>query len=127
MQLLIVERNGLIAMCIEEWARDAGLHVVGPAPDLGQALELAESSDLDGAVLDIHLDGRERSFAVAAALRKRRVPFIFVTGDRREGLKAGFGDVPLLLKPFGFRQFVAAVRTHLMTVPPNVPRTGKAT
>lgn len=115
MQLLIVESETLIAMCIEEWARDAGWQVVGPVPDLGRALELVDSSDLDGAVLDIHLDGGERSFAVAAALRERGVPFIFATGDRREGLKAGFGDVPLLLKPFGYRQFVAAVRTHLMT------------
>ena len=44
--------------------------MVGPARNLAQALELADSA-FDAAVLDIHLDRGERSLPAAARLRQR--------------------------------------------------------
>ena len=112
-RLLIVENEPLIAMFIEHVAENQGWQVVGPAVDLRRALELAESP-LDGAVLDIHLDGVERSLPVAARLRERAIPFIFATALDSPAERLGFTDSPVLLKPFGHQELVVAVRAHLI-------------
>ena len=43
------------------------------------ALRLAEQEALDGAVLDVNLNG-DWCFPIAEVLRRRGVPFIFLTG-----------------------------------------------
>ena len=73
-------------------------HVVGPANNLKSALQLAELPNLDGALLDLSING-EYATKVADKLRTRSVPFIFVTGyDRPPGLR--YRDVSVLHKPF---------------------------
>ena len=113
-RLLIVEDEYVIALLIEQIARNAGWRVVGPAPDLEKALALVENSDLDGAVLDIHLGANERSLSVAESLRDSGVPFIFATGLGPLEYRLGFEDTPVLFKPFGNQELVTAVRKHLM-------------
>jgi two-component SAPR family response regulator len=53
--------------------------VIGPVGRLADGLRLAEQEELDGAVLDINLNG-DWCFPIARALRQREVPFIFLTG-----------------------------------------------
>jgi CheY-like chemotaxis protein len=100
LSVLIVEDNFLVAEAVREAFEEAGAIVVGPAPRLSEALRKAESTTLDGAVLDINLAG-EFCFPLAEALRKRGVPFIFLTGYGEASLiPAAFRDVPRLSKPF---------------------------
>ena len=112
LRLLVVENEPLIAMFIEHVAQGQGWQIVGPALNLGQALELADTA-FDGAVLDIHLEGGERSLPVAARLRQRGIPFMFATALDSPAERFGFEDSSVLLKPFGHQEFVTSVRTHL--------------
>jgi CheY-like chemotaxis protein len=96
-RVLLVEDEFLIAAVAEQTLLELGAQVVGPAYRLGEALALAQAEPLDGAVLDINLNG-ERSDPVAAVLMGRAIPFVFATGygpSRTPGF-----DVPVLDKPY---------------------------
>ncbi|HET6521027.1 MAG TPA: HWE histidine kinase domain-containing protein [Geminicoccaceae bacterium] len=99
-RILVVEDSLLVAMEVEAAVRANGWQVVGPANRLTRALRLARAEDLDGAVLDINLDGVE-VYEVADALLERGVPFVFATGyDASSVLPAKHRDRPTLRKPF---------------------------
>jgi PAS domain S-box-containing protein len=99
-RILVVEDSALIALEIEEAVREAGFEVVGPVARLPAALELVQSHSVDGALLDINLDGVQ-VYPLADLLRARGVPIVFATGyDRRTVLPPRFSTVPTLAKPF---------------------------
>ena len=96
--ILVLEDEPLVAMMLEDELGSMGIHVVGPANNLKSALQLAELSSLDGALLDLNINGSYTT-KVADKLRTRSIPFIFVTGyDRPPGLL--YRDVSVLHKPF---------------------------
>lgn len=100
LRVLIVEDNFLVAEAVRELFEDAGCVIVGPVPRLDEALRYAESTALDGAILDINLAG-EFCFPAASVLRRRNVPFVFLTGYGEANLiPPEFRDVPRLSKPF---------------------------
>jgi PAS domain S-box-containing protein len=99
-RILVVEDSALIAMEIQEAVQELGFEVLGPVGRLAAALELARTEHLDGALLDINLDG-VKVYPVADLLRERGVPIVFATGyDRRTVLPLRFNSVPTLAKPF---------------------------
>lgn len=108
-RLLVVEDEPLVALALEDQLADAGYEVVGPAFSLQEALRLAESEALDGAVLDINLAG-EKVYPVADLLAKRDVPFVYVTGFGEAGMRAADQGRPLLQKPCSFPTLDAIVR-----------------
>src|SRR5690606_28701228 len=79
LRILIVEDELLVALELETMLGSLGCEVVGPAARLEKALNLAETEELDGAVLDVNLRGKP-VYPVAAALGARGIPFIFSTG-----------------------------------------------
>lgn len=96
--VLVLEDEPFIAMMLEDELEALGIHVIGPVNNLKSAVQLAEASDLDGALLDLNING---AFAteVADKLRVRDVPYIFVTGYERPGGLL-YRDVAVLRKPF---------------------------
>jgi DNA-binding response OmpR family regulator len=76
--VLVIEDEPLIAMMLESELDSLGIHVIGPAANLGAALQLAEYPNLDAALVDLNLGG-EYTTAVADKLRAFSVPFIFVS------------------------------------------------
>ena len=67
-------------------------------------------SSFDGVLLDANLRG-EPVGDVAAALTRRNIPFVFVTGYGRQALPEGFGQSTVLTKPFTQEQLLqTAVR-----------------
>ena len=66
-------------MMLEDELESMGIYVVGPANNLKSALQLAELSILDGALLDLNINGTYAT-KIADKLRTRGIPFIFVTG-----------------------------------------------
>jgi chemotaxis family two-component system sensor kinase Cph1 len=101
LRILIAEDNLFAAMELEQTLLAFGCQPVGPVARLDQALSLALSEDLDGALLDVELQG-EMVFAVAEELQRRRIPMIFASGYGTDDVfPAAFVDHPRLPKPFG--------------------------
>ena len=107
-RILIVDDEPLIAMMVEEWLAELGCEVVGPARSVEEGLDMAGTAELDGAILDVNLGGRN-CFSVANALKLRGEPFAFATGDSGIDKEAGFADPILLNKPFVFDDVKAVV------------------
>ena len=95
--VLVLEDEPFIAMLIEDVLQALGIHVIGPVNNLKSAIQLAETPDLDAALLDLNINGAYAT-EVADRLHARGVPFIFVTGyERPAGQEYPVG---VLRKPF---------------------------
>jgi CheY-like chemotaxis protein len=107
-RILVVDDEPLIALLFQDWLTELGCEVVGPASSVEDGLDLLGRAKLDGAILDIRLNGHD-SYALAEALRARQVPFAFATGDGGQIAQTKFKNPILLQKPCDFE----AMRTVL--------------
>jgi DNA-binding LytR/AlgR family response regulator len=108
-RILLVEDEYLIVEDLLRAFTQAGAIVLGPAATLSEALRLVASSGaLDGAVLDINLQG-EMVFPLADALMTRGVSFVFSTGYDREAIPSRFEDIPRCEKPVSPQQVAEAL------------------
>jgi CheY-like chemotaxis protein len=99
LRVLVVEDEMMVSMLIEDMLTDLGCTVVGPASRLDEAIELASTSELDCAVLDVNLGGQP-IFPLADLLRERGYPFAFATGYGDAGVRDVDRGTPVLQKPF---------------------------
>lgn len=98
-RILVVEDEALIALDLEMAIEDAGAKLVGPAPTLAEALQLADGFEIDGAILDVNLRGQD-VFPLAGLLLDRGVPFVFHTGHaERVDLEKRYPGMPVCRKP----------------------------
>ena len=96
--ILVLEDEAFIAMMLQDELEAMGIHVIGPVNNLKSALLLAETAELDGALLDLNINGTPAT-TIADKLHSRGIPFIFVTGyGRPVGLK--YRNAAMLHKPF---------------------------
>ena len=107
-RVLVVEDEFLVAMLIEEMLESAGCVVIGPFPRVPEALDAVDRDPCDAAVLDVNLGG-ERIDPVAAALSRRNVPFVFVSGYGTIGLPGDYSDRPRICKPFKLAELLGTV------------------
>jgi DNA-binding response OmpR family regulator len=111
-RILVVEDEALVAMLVEDELLRAGAEVVGPTGCVRDALRLIEGAARDGglsaAVLDIKLED-EAVRPVADRLAALGVPFLFATGYGAHSDMDGHVAVPMLQKPFGPQELIAAV------------------
>jgi len=112
LRVLVVEDELFVAMELERLVADAGGIVVGPSGDLDAALNLA-AGDVDAAVLDVKLD-HVTSAPIATALSARHIPYLLITGYEATAVPPDLQGAPRLTKPYGDRDFYAAVKTHLL-------------
>jgi two-component SAPR family response regulator len=99
LKILVVEDDFLVAELLREILVNCGCDVVGPAPRVDTGLRLLDQTKLDGAVLDINLNG-QKCFPIAAALSERSVPFVFLTGyEDAAMIPPEFREIPRLSKP----------------------------
>jgi CheY-like chemotaxis protein len=97
--ILVVEDDYFIAFDLVSTLETAGVRVVGPAASLSGALDLVAQADrLDGAILDINLQG-EMVYPLVDVLKARDIPVVFATGYGRHDILARYADVPLCEKP----------------------------
>lgn len=87
-RILVVEDEALIAVMIEDMLAEMGSEVAGPATTIEEALRLARSEALDGAVLDVNVRG-QRIDPVAEVLMARGIPVLFATGYGEVKLASG--------------------------------------
>lgn len=99
LRILVVEDNFLAAEVVRDALEHNGCTVIGPVGRVAEGLQLAQREQLDGAVLDINLNG-DRCFPIAEALRSRGVPFMFLTGyDSSNAIPAELRATRRLGKP----------------------------
>ena len=111
-KVLVVEDEMMIAMLIEDMLDEFGCKPVGPATNVPRALELIGKESIAVAVLDLNLDGKD-TYAIADALQRKSVPFIFATGYGSTGLRQEYGNRPVLQKPFQARDLSTALTEAL--------------
>jgi DNA-binding response OmpR family regulator len=111
-RVLVVEDEYLVAVLIQNMLESAGCVVTGPFPRLREALDAADHDTCDAAVLDINLGGA-RIDPVAAALSRRNVPFVFVTGYGSGGLPREYAERPRICKPFRMAELLDTVSSLL--------------
>ena len=99
--VLVVEDEPLIAMLLIDCLKDQGAQVIGPVTTIRGALDAIElSSKLDGALLDINLNG-EVAYPVADLLVTSGIPFVFVTGYRENDIPDRYMAIKRCEKPKG--------------------------
>lgn len=99
MRILIVEDEMMVSMMMEDMLDSFGCEIVGPAANLAEAVRLAATAAIDGAMLDLNLAGKS-VYPVAEELVRRDIPFVFVTGYGPGELGSDYKDRPALRKPF---------------------------
>jgi DNA-binding response OmpR family regulator len=117
--ILLVEDDKKIALAMATRLKSSGFAVV-TAHDVPTALMLARKHDPDLALLDIGLPGGD-GFRVAECLRDqvstRRVPVVFVTASKKDGLRqqaVKAGASGFLEKPFKASALLAAIDSALL-------------
>ncbi len=98
LRVLVVEDEFLVALEVEAALEDFGCFVVGPFAKLTKALDAARSMPVDGAVLDINLNG-EMVYPLAELLAAKKVPFVFITGYTAADMPERFRPCRRLTKP----------------------------
>jgi DNA-binding response OmpR family regulator len=100
-------------MEVQAALEEAGVHVVGPAYTLGEALKLASDETITAAVLDLRLGSRSAD-GVARILSSRGVPFLFYSGQTAlDPELAKWPEVATVSKPASGRTLVKALVTLL--------------
>jgi len=108
-RVLVVEDESLVAMLLETILEDMGCTPVGPAATVDDGLKMATEGELDAALLDVNVAGKQ-VFPIAEALKARGVPFVFSTGYGEGGLPDEWRGQSTIQKPFT----EAAVQNALM-------------
>ena len=98
-RFLVVEDEPLVALDIAAALEAAGAEVLGSTGRVSEALEMIEREQMDAVLLDGNLRGHPVD-EIAAALTRRNIPFLFVTGYGPDSLPADFRHVTILSKPF---------------------------
>jgi len=105
--ILIVEDDVFVAEGLKLYLEAEEAVVLGPVASVVAAIDLlAACQRLDGAALDVNLEGT-LAFPVADALSERGVPFVFMTGYGAESIPGRFASVPTCTKPFQLADLVA--------------------
>jgi len=79
LRILIIEDSPVIALATEEMLRAFGHVPLGPVGNMASALELAESQEMDAAIVDLNIRGT-KTFSLLSILDRRDVPFLIISG-----------------------------------------------
>lgn len=98
-RILLVEDSLIIALDIEDLLKGQGTTEVAMAASTAAGLELLAQRAPDAALLDVNL-GQETSIPLADELRRRGVPYLFMTGyGDRVDLTERHAAAPRIAKP----------------------------
>jgi CheY-like chemotaxis protein len=118
-RILVVEEEMMVLMVIEDMLADIGCESVTAAATVDQALTLLDTKVFDAAMLDVNLNGGT-SYPLAEVLAARGIPFVFATGYNGHAMKKGYGDRPLLKKPFQLNDLITVLTPILSARPAEV-------
>jgi CheY-like chemotaxis protein len=98
-RILVVEDSPVVAPFTRDILNELGCVAVGPATTLADARVLAETEEIDGAIVDIRIRG-DKSFAICDILERRGIPFVLTSGYADWTLPDNLKDRPQLPKPY---------------------------
>lgn len=98
-KIFLVEDSPVVSNFGEEVLDELGCVVVGPAANLASARELAESADMDAAIVDVRIRG-DKSFGICDILDTRGVPFVLTSGYADWPVPEKWERVPQMPKPY---------------------------
>lgn len=100
LRILVAEDESLIALDLEAMLAAIGCEVVGPVGSVDEIVRVAEHQEIDGALLDVNLRGRQ-VFEVVSELTGRGIPVVLTSGyDDASLFPAAFRHLPRISKPF---------------------------
>jgi len=116
-RILIVEDEYVIATELALEFERAGAEIIGPVPTAAEAVRYVERTGMvEGAVLDVKIVGGT-VFAVAEALSKRNIPFVFYTALDETVIPVRYHAAECLRKPADWQSLARALfEPPLMTV-----------
>ncbi len=109
LRVLIVEDEFIIALDLWGILADLGCVVLGPAPDVPEALRILDADPPDATLLDLNLNGT-RATPVAEALAARGIPFVIVSAYNNPLPEPVLNGVPRIAKPYGRAEIGRALR-----------------
>jgi DNA-binding response OmpR family regulator len=110
--VLVVEDEALVSFLLEDMLRELGCADVWHAVGVREAMALLASRRPDVVLLDVNLGG-ELAYPLASRLDEAEVPFAFVTGYGRSGLREEWAARPVLQKPFAASALAAIIAAAL--------------
>ncbi|MEH6950691.1 response regulator [Nitrobacter sp. NHB1] len=110
--VFLVEDEAMIRMMVADMLEELGYSIAAEAGEIEQALQLAQTTDFDIAILDVNVNGKLIS-PVAEVIEARNRPFIFATGYGTQGLPPEYRDRPALQKPFQMEGLAAMIERTL--------------
>jgi CheY-like chemotaxis protein len=110
--VFLVEDEVMIRMMVADMLEELGYTVVAEAGEIDEAMQLAQSTYYDLAILDVNVNGKVIS-PVADLLKTLNRPFIFATGYGFSGLPEEYRDRPSLQKPFQLETLSKVIDTTL--------------
>jgi two-component SAPR family response regulator len=103
-RILVLEDDYWVVMDLINDLRESGAEIVGPFANIDQAMDaLKDGATLDGAILDVNVQG-DRSFTLADALIREDIPFVFATGYDSSEIPETYADATVLQKPVNAAQ-----------------------
>lgn len=108
LRVLLVEDEFLVALEVEDALRDLGCNVLGPFAKLSKATDATRGAELDGAILDINLNG-EMVYPLAEFLASKNVPFVFLTGYTAADIPEKYRACRRLQKPLDVKTLQGAL------------------
>ena len=107
-RILVVEDSPVVGPFTVDLLGDLGCEVVGPAPNMAAARELAEEGGYEAALMDVHIRG-ERVFPLCELLEAKGVPFVLTSGYADWTMPEKWDDRPRLQKPYTIDQVEEAL------------------
>jgi DNA-binding response OmpR family regulator len=111
-RILIVEDQIVFALHVADVIEEFGCEPIGPVSSVSAGLPIALHENLDAALLDIYLIDQTVK-PIADVLRRRGIPFAFMTAFTRLHLPETHRERPFLCKPFSDRQLRTAMEVLL--------------
>lgn len=119
-EVLLVEDEALVGLMIADFLGELGYRVVGPFTKTEDGMAAAKAAKLSAAVLDVNIGGEE-IYPLAETLRRRDVPFVFVTGYGADSIDRRFADIPVLQKPVDREQLRRILATRATAAQSSLP------
>jgi hypothetical protein len=106
--VLVIEGQSFVACDLQRFLGSTGYRVIGPVCSLAAALGKIADSDIQGAIVDVTLDG-DAADRVAEVLKAAKIPHIFVNGWAVGAIPEGCRDQPLLNNPYDYHSLLDAL------------------